>query len=334
VVSGGNEAQTRIWNRTNAEQLRALAGFAGGTQVASFSPDGRQILTTFGPPNYSARLLNAETGATEREFLGHTTWLSTAVFSPDGRRIATAAQDGTARLWDVASGSQVRAFNSPGSIMTAVAVSFDGMTLASGASDGTVRLWNTANGQLLRSIELPFDAGAARSLQFSPASGELLVGWDGGVLQTFDPATGTVKLGSLIPAGFLHAAMFSPDGRFIVDAEGWPSFSARLWDARNGEELRVFAGHASEVYSVAFDSAGTCILTGSDIVRLWSIADIAARLESERKPGGLELRWAIGTLQQSAQANGPWVDAINATSPHLVPLDQRAAFFRIRVDAE
>jgi WD40 repeat protein len=334
VVSGGNEAQTRVWNRTNAQQVRAFAGFAGGTEVASFSPDGRRILTIFGAPIYSARLLNAETGVIEREFLGHNTWLSTAVFSPDGQRIATAAQDGTARLWDVSTGTQVRAFSSPGSWITAVAVSFNGMMLASGASDGIVRLWNTANGQLLRSIELPFAAGAVRSLQFSPANGELLVGWDGGVLQTFDPATGTVKLDSLVPAGFLHAAVFSPDGRSILDAEGWPSFSARLWDARSGEALRVFAGHAGEVYSVAFDPTGICILTGSDIVRLWSIADIAARLENERKPDGLELRWALGTLQQSDQANGPWQDVINAVSPQLVPLSQPAAFFRIRVDAE
>jgi hypothetical protein len=38
------------------------------------------------------------------------------------------------------------------------------------------------------------------------------------------------------------------------------------------------------VNSVAFVATGTSILTGADIVRLWSIADIAGRLESERKP--------------------------------------------------
>jgi len=75
---------------------------------------------------------------------------------------------------------------------------------------------------------LPFTAGAVSCLQFSPATGELLVGWDLGILQTFDPATGAVKLDSLVPAGFLHAAVFSPDGRLILDAEGWPPFSARL----------------------------------------------------------------------------------------------------------
>jgi WD40 repeat protein len=237
-------------------------------------------------------------------------------------------------LWDAATGTQIRVFSSPGLSINAVAVSTNGMMLSTGASDGIVRLWNTATGQLLRSFQFQFDVGSVRSLAFSPANGELLVGWDGGVLQTFDPASAQVKLDSLAPAGFLHDAVFSPDGRFILDAEGWPSFSARLWDARTGEELRAFAGHAGEVNSVAFNAAGSSILTGADIVRLWSIADIAARLESEQKPNGLELRWGFGTLQQSTNLIGQWIDVTNSVSPRIVPLNQPSAFFRTKADVE
>jgi WD40 repeat protein len=329
VVSGGNEALIRVWNRTNAQQIHAFSGSAGGTRVARFSPDGTRILTTFGAPNFSARLLNAETGALEREFFGQT-----AAFSPDGLRIATGASDGTTRLWNVATSTQIRLFNAPGSSVSSVAVSSNGTVLASGASDGVVRLWNTSNGQLLRSLQLEFNAGTVTGLDFSPATGELLVGWADGILRTFDPTTGALKLDSLVPQGFLYAAVFSPDGRFILDAEGWPSFTARLWDARTGEELRDFAGHAGEVNCVAFDATGTLILTGADIVRLWSIGDIAARLEVQRQPNGLELRWHGGTLQTSAQLNGPWIDVTNAVSPRIIPTDQSLAFFRVKVSAE
>jgi WD40 repeat protein len=265
VISGGNEVFTRLWNRTNAQQVATFAGHGAGTVVARFSPDGTQILTTYGPPLFSARLWNIQSGLVEREFLGHTSWLSAAVFSPDGRRLATCASDGTARLWETATGTQVRLLSSPGSLLSSVAVSSDGLVLASGSSEGVVQLWNTADGNLMRSLAL--DAGQVVSLAFSPATGELLVAWADGVLRTFDPTTGELKLGSLIPQGFLADAVFSPDGRFILDAEGFPSFTARLWDARTGEELRVFAGHAGEVHSVAFDATETSILTGSDIVR-------------------------------------------------------------------
>jgi WD40 repeat protein len=330
VVSGGTETLTRLWNRTNALPGLVLPGHGAGTETASFSPDGTRILTTFGGPIHSARLWNTETGMVEREFFGHTAWPLAAVFSPDGQRIATGAQDGTARLWDVATGAHLRTFNSPGTWVRAVAISSTGTMLASGSSDGIVRLWNTANGQLLHSFEM--NAGSVQSVAFSPATGELLVAWADGFLRTFDPVTGELKLDSITPAAFLEAATFSPDGRFILGGEGWPFLTARLWDARTGEELRVFAGHAGPVDSVAFNTTGTSVLTGSDIVRLWSIADIVARLESERKPNGLELRWYTGKLQHSAQVNGPWLDVTNAVSPWVVSTDQPSAFFRVKAN--
>lgn len=332
VVSGGVEVFTRLWDRSNATPLIVLPGHGAGTQAATFSPNGHYVLTTFGAPTYSAQLWNSQSGLVEREFFGHTGSLLVAVFSPDGQRIATGAQDGTARLWDVATGTLVRTFNSPGTLIRSVAVSSNGMLLASGDTGGIVRLWDSTNGQLLRSFE--FNAGAVTSLAFSPATGELLVAWSDGFLRTFDPATGKLKLDSITPAAFLETAAFSPDGRFILGGEGWPFFTARLWDARDGRELRVFAGHAAPVTSVAFNASGTSILTGSDIVRLWSIADIAARLESERKPGGLELRWNAGTLQHAATVSDAWLDLTNATSPHLISHDQPAGFFRVRTLAE
>jgi WD40 repeat protein len=332
VVSGGTEVFTRVWNRTNGLPVHLLPGHGAGTEAATFSPDGTRILTTFGAPVLSARLWNAQTGLLEREFFGHTGWLLTAVFSPDGRRVATGAQDGTARLWDVATGGHIRTFATPGTWIRAVAVSSNGQYLASGTSDGIVRLWDTASGQALRTFEL--NAGSVKSVAFSPATGELLVAWEDGFLRTFDPATGELKLDSITPAAFLETAVFSPDGRFILGGEGWPFFTARLWDARNGEELRVFGGHAAPVDSVAFNAAGTSILTGSDIVRQWSIADIAARLETERRPEGLELRWHIGSLQSAVNATGPWNDVTNATSPWMARTDQGSAFFRVKVNQQ
>jgi len=332
VVSGGTELLTRLWNRTNAVPHLVLPGHGAGTEAATFSPDGTKILTTFGAPVFSAQIWNTQSELVEREFFGHTGWLMTAVFSPDGQRIATGAQDGTARLWDVATGALIRTFSTPGTWIYSVAVSADGQFLASGDMNGIVRLWNPANGQLLRTFEL--NAGAVTGLAFSPTTGELLVAWSDGFLRTFDPVTGELKLDSITPAAFLETAIFSPDGRFVLGGEGWPFFTARLWNARTGEELRVFAGHAEPVSSVAFNATGTSILTGADIVRLWSIADIAARLESVRKPNGLELRWHTGTLQHAPNVNGPWLDVTNAVSPWLTSIDQPSGFFRVRTVAD
>jgi WD40 repeat protein len=133
-------------------------------------------------------------------------------------------------------------------------------------------------------------------------------------------------------AAFLNVAVFSPDDEFILTGEGWPTFAARLWDSKTGQLLRSFTGHKWSVDSVAFDATGTCILTGSDAVRLWSIADLAAQLEAAAKPNGLELRWRTGILQRSYNVNGPW-ESTGFTSPCVMPSDAPAAFFRVSIPA-
>ena len=51
----------------------------------------------------------------------------------------------------------------------------------------------------------------------------------------------------------------------------------RLWDAEEGHQVFVFAGHASAANSVAFSPSGTYLLSSSDYgersIRLW-LADM------------------------------------------------------------
>jgi WD40 repeat protein len=301
--------------------------------AAAFSPDGARVLTTFGSRRKAARLWRTDTGELERELLGHTDWLTAAVFSADGNRVATAAQDGTVRLWDAATGESLRMFAGHVGAVFSVAFSPDGARVAGGGGsfDPKARVWDTRTGQLVRTFEE--DAGHVRAVQFSPSGAELLVGWEGGLLRLFDVASGRLNREIVVPAGFLHTAMFSPDGAFILTGESFPFFTARLWDAGSGEELRVFFGHTAPVNAVAFNARGNWILTGGDNVRLWDISDLRARLRVARGAGGLELRWAIGALQQADTVPGAWTTVPEATSPWTVPLGRAAAFYRVAVPA-
>lgn len=332
VASAGVEKATRLWNRTNATLVRTFEGTGSGSFAAAFSPDGRHLLTTRGLPRKSALLWEVETGQLVREFAGHTDWLQAAAFSPDGSRVATGAQDRTLRVWDTATGQQLHSFNSGGAFVHCVAFSPDGRLVAGGGSsfDPSVRIWEVESGKGVGLIMA--EAGTVRAVVFSKSGKELFVGWDEGLIRVLNLETGKITQ-ELFTSGFLGGLTLSPDGELLLVAEGWPSFAARLFEWRTGRLLRSFVGHIAPVDSVAFNASGTQILTGADVVRLWDVSDIAARLRLERRPEGLMLSWNAGLLQQAPAPTGPWTMVAEAVSPWLATHTSPSRFFRVVVEA-
>jgi RNA polymerase sigma factor (sigma-70 family) len=95
------------------------------------------------------------------------------------------------------------------------------------------------------------------------------------------PAGALVRLGAprLRHGSSVLAVAFSPDSKYIASASGaqragYGDFTASLWDAATGKELRRFHGHRLPVCSVAFSPDGATLATGSHdgTVRLWRAA--------------------------------------------------------------
>jgi WD40 repeat protein len=79
--------------------LTTFAGHEGPVVSATFSPDGRRIVTA--SADHTARVWDVETSKALTVLAGHKDGVLSAAFSPDGRRVLTASNDETARLWEV-----------------------------------------------------------------------------------------------------------------------------------------------------------------------------------------------------------------------------------------
>ena len=87
----------------NLERPARLDGLQGEVYDASFSADGRLVITA--SADNTARLWHAGSGLPVATLKGHSNTVVGAAFAPDERHVVTASWDGTARLWELPFGT-------------------------------------------------------------------------------------------------------------------------------------------------------------------------------------------------------------------------------------
>jgi WD40 repeat protein len=131
-------------------------------------------------------------------------------------------------------------------------------------------------------LKTPKEDLSVISVCFSPDGKKVITGNAGNTVRIWDAETGKEllklkkrhnrklvdKSRELNPI-CVFSVCFSPDGKKILT--GSNDMTARTWDAETGEELLIFAGHASCVSSVCFSPDGKKILTGGldETARIW-----------------------------------------------------------------
>jgi WD40 repeat protein len=190
-------------------------------------------------------------------------------FSPDGKLLATTDDKNNVVLWNVVTREKVPTLRGHRDLAVCVAFSPDGRTLASSSRDGTVRLWDVAR---RREKVILKPGGEYTALGFSPDGSRLVAGYyhSRGVT-VWDPSTGRVT--AQIP-GFLMGPHFSPDGRLLLVATGFPvglTSDLRAWDVRTGKPTPQ---RWSRAYQGCFSPDGrTIALARPDYsIALWDVA--------------------------------------------------------------
>jgi WD40 repeat protein len=239
-----------------ASHERSILPSAGPVRTASFSPDGRLVLTA--SDDGSARIWRAD------GVLLHTLKqrgpVTTASFNPDGSLALTAGADHTARIWRVASGAPIATLHHGGPV-TSASFSKDGRLALTTSEDGTTRLWNPATGAQVLVLK---QAGQIRSASLSQDGRMLFVissnraGQDLRVRLVALPSGRVVRE---LPVKGVTTASFNPAGTLLVT--GSEDHTAAIWQVKTGRRLHLFADHQGAVTDAVFGPGGRLVVTTS-----------------------------------------------------------------------
>jgi WD40 repeat protein/serine/threonine protein kinase/TPR repeat protein len=249
-------------------QLMTIPGHTNHVNFATFSPDGRRIITA--SDDKTARIWDATTGREILRLSGHSDRVLFASFSPDNRHIVTASADNTARIWDATSGQQSLVLIGHTRRLMSATFSPDGRQILTASRDNTARIWDATTGQQLLLLNGHMDG--VMSAAFSPDGGRIVTASIDRTARIWNTATGREVAMLRGHNGFVWCAVFSPDGRQIVT--GSEDKTARIWDTATGRQTMLLSGHADLVTGVAFSPDGRNVVTSSDdkTIRVWDVA--------------------------------------------------------------
>jgi len=301
LCSGGI---AQVWDASTGEGLITLS-HSGDVSQAVWNSDESRILTAGCERRYgggcsdgTARVWDAETGEELVTLLGHTDRVNQAAWNADESRILTASADGTARVWDARTGEELLIlFGHTGTVWQAVWNGDESRILTAGCGrrdthgsclEGTARVWDAETGEELVTL-LGHTDRVNQAMWNSDETRILTTGCEffndyvgicvKGTARVWDAETGEELVILSGHGRYVARAVWNSDetriltvgcDRFHDYADVCVESTARVWDARTGEEL-VILPDEGRVEQAVWNSDESRILTVSwdGTARVW-----------------------------------------------------------------
>jgi WD40 repeat protein len=273
-VTGSAEAALRQTIDAAPVLRLALKGHTGGVNSASWSPNGKYILTA-GKDN-TAIIWEAESGEVVHTLSGHTGSVLSASWSQDGSQIVTSSRDFSVCIWDTQTGTQVDQLYGHTAQVNSASWSPDGERIITGSPDHSIRIWDVQGAEQLSQFN-PFDfpRGSVSSqwyyiVNFSPDGSRIAIASANPTLLIFDAQTQEEQMRYEAQAGSVFSVHWSEDGERLLTTH--EINTAYVWNARTGEVMREFK-HASPVQDADWspDESRVVTVTPDGVLHIWDL---------------------------------------------------------------
>jgi WD40 repeat protein len=269
LVWAGEMVGAQIWDVPSGTPVGNLMAHRHADEPiwsATFSPDGRQILTAC--QDGTIRLWTAATGQFQGEYRVHEGGVNVGVYSPDGARIATASADNSARIWHLGRAAPVGQPMREVERLLDVCFSPSGRQLLTASYNSVVQVWDIRERQ--DAGRMLTDRLAVSKMAVHPDGSLMLLVLRDRTVQLLEEATGER---SPLPVQGVQLAAFSPDGRWF--ALGCANGLVSLWETARGQQQAELPGHSMAVRWMEFSRDGTRLVTASadGTARIWNVPE-------------------------------------------------------------
>src|SRR5262249_40348656 len=173
-----------LWDLAKGEVVHRLKGHRSRIWAASFSPDGKKIVScSQWPPEDSIHIWDVKSGKVLNCFQPGGGHVYDAKFSADSQQIFFCGnydKDRSVRMWDAETGKEVKRFMGHRGIVSRLAVSPDGrylVTFGRGEPDFSARVWDVKTGEGVQ--QLKGITGQVNYAAFLPDSRRIFVQQEG-----------------------------------------------------------------------------------------------------------------------------------------------------------